>query len=823
MLRRVTLHAVSLTALLAACGPPDPPRVITTVVHPELESADASGGRISLYVEAEDLVGPWATSRHVPGFAGWGFATPRRLPAAEPMRGLVEVPIRGIYQVWARGWEGNSQDRRWRIRVGSTFLEPTHPSRSRSRFSWQHAGEVTISKGLTTLEIHAVGGGWVVADAIVLSNVPGYDPREREARFRVFDPVEAEQAVLEEMLELARTHAAAAPPIDGPEAWEARAEEFRPRVMAALGLDPLPEATPLSAEILGVTQQDGYRVERVTFESRPGFLVTALVLVPDGPGPFPAVLRPIGHWGPKSAPVPLAVSIGLARQGYLVLTYDPFGQGERAISGNGHAEHLNLTLTGRSNMTLMVWDSVRAVDYLLSRDDVDPLAIGLTGASGGGLNTLYTSVVDPRISLSVPVVYVTQWEQFLETGHYHDPCSHVPGMAEIADMGELAALFAPKPQMFFNGTLDTSFTTVGAELAALQAGHVYELMGASDHFALAIFEELHDYSQSMRETFYGFADLHLRGLGDGAPRPEAPFDLPPTNHADFTCFEDARLPPGTTTARDLARGWAQEAAAALPEPQVFDPEEARKALLERLQPPRLERLGLHVVGEARTDGLTLTKLRIETSSTTAVPALLALRGKDAPTLVVPEVALHTERHPIVELHAQGFNVLYVSPRGWGETAWDEYVVAKGHILLGRPIIALRAAEIDAARRAVGLLPQIDPGPVGLLALSPDSALAGLYAQALYGGFDAVALGPMPSSYLDAFTTGISHQSYVARILEVADIPQLVHLAAERPITLGFSSTTYRTVYPAWAPEVEPLLGEVALEPALDWLRAALKR
>ena len=105
--------------------------------------------------------------------------------------------------------------------------------------------------------------------------------------------------------------------------------------------------------------------------------------MPDGDGPFPLVLNPVGHWGDaKNEETPAARNRGLAKLGYIAITYDPFGQGERNVPGNNHQEAWRLALTGRTNMPIMVHDTIRALDYMLTRSDVDGGFVAISSCPG---------------------------------------------------------------------------------------------------------------------------------------------------------------------------------------------------------------------------------------------------------------------------------------------------------------------------------------------------------------------------------------------------------------------------------------------------------
>ena len=739
----------------------------------------------ALRLECEDFAGPWREQTNIPGYSGRGFVVSNAEGVAtEPMVLDVEVPRAATWHVWARGWEGAGSDRRWRVQVGEALLDITHSGRRGSRFTWQRCGATELPQGNTRVSLIDAGTSFEVADALMMTTDPEHDPAEAERRWAVLDPQDAGSTVFDEIMARTHAYADAMPVPNTREEWEARATGLRPRVLRALGLEPLPERCPLNADLLGAVERDGFRVERLTFESRPGMLVTANVYVPEGDGPFPLVLCPVGHWGDaKNEETPAARNRGLARLGYITITYDPFGQGERNVDGNSHQEAWRLSLTGRSNMSIMVYDTVRALDYMLTRDDVDPTRIACTGASGGGLNTLYFSVVDDRLDVAVPTVYITQWQDFLGTGAPHCPCSHVPGLGAFTDMGEMTALFAPRPQMVLDAADDPQFLTSGAERAEAQARVAYELIGAGDRLELHTFPGGHDYGQDMRERLYGFLAQHLLGEGDGSPLQEPPDPSPPTRE-ELWCFESGKVPASSTTVRQLAEGWANEALDRLSSPAEQDTASTRAALTDVLRPPspgpepRLE-----YVDTLEDDGLQVRRMVLHVQPGISLPVLVARSASGAPAVIIADASPDpsTAKNLLRQAHDAGFMGVYVSPRGYGETAWDEHVICTDNMLFGDSALGQRAYDLVATRRAFAALPGMDGTPVSLLALGPDAGLAGLFAQAIWGEFDAAAVGPMMSSYGDAFRSSIPLMAYVPGILHVADIPHVRALADERPL------------------------------------------
>lgn len=172
---------------------------------------------------------------------------------------------------------------------------------------------------------------------------------------------------------------------------------------------------PLNARITGRLQTETYTIEKVIFESLPGFYITANLYRPNKPSRYPGILVPAGHTQ-EGKPETQILSANLAAKGFVALSYDPIGQGEReqtylpqlgrALSGGGGNEHLELgarsILIGESVARYFIFDAKRAMDYLASRPDVDPDRLAVTGCSGGGAIATYVGVFDPRVKAAAP-------------------------------------------------------------------------------------------------------------------------------------------------------------------------------------------------------------------------------------------------------------------------------------------------------------------------------------------------------------------------------------------------------------------------------------
>jgi len=301
---------------------------------------------------------------------------------------------------------------------------------------------------------------------------------------------------------------------------KAQVNDYRKQVVLGirrcLGLDPWPERNPLNATVVGTIDRGEYKIDKVVFESRPGFLVDALVYIPKNVTyPVPAVLSPSGHYGDQDFYVDSEQGrcIGLARNGYVVLSYDPVGQGERTWLGANHDTlRQTVDLAGMEVSGLMFWDSMRAIDYLCSRPEVDAGRIAVTGVSGGGFNTLYTTLLDPRVKACAINGFTATIESLIKRTSA-GCCAYTPGMCLYADYGEMIACLAPRPCLMLGGYSDIlADRTVQIYDSAKR---IYRLYGADDKIAYYLDPNAgHVYSEPDRIEMIKFFNKHLKGVSD---------------------------------------------------------------------------------------------------------------------------------------------------------------------------------------------------------------------------------------------------------------------------------------------------------------------
>src|SRR6267378_804070 len=312
------------------------------------------------------------------------------------------------------------------------------------------------------------------------------------------------------------------PSITSREQWLKRAKDIREHVLVSCGLWPMPEKTPLKAHIFGKIDREGYSVEKVSIQTMPGFYLAGNLYRPlgRGPGPFPGILNPHGHWkegrltDTKDGSA-AARCISFARQGMVAFTYDMVGYNDTHFANAdpnkaSYDSHRSFgaaktdQLWSISLMGLQTWNSIRALDFLESLPDVDKKRLACTGESGGGTQTFMLGSVDDRLAAQAPVVMVSH------TMQGGCSCENAPGLrVEYSNM-EIAAAAVPRPQVLVAATGDWTKATLTVEGPAIR--HIYELFHAPERLSYVRFDFGHNYNRTSREAVYGwFGKWLLKG------------------------------------------------------------------------------------------------------------------------------------------------------------------------------------------------------------------------------------------------------------------------------------------------------------------------
>jgi len=313
---------------------------------------------------------------------------------------------------------------------------------------------------------------------------------------------------------------------------EAYVKDVRAKIAQCFG--PWPEKTPLNARISGTIERDTYIIEKVIFDSRPDFPVTANLYLPKGRNkPLPAVIGTCGHGDPaKATPIYQSFAQGLARQGYIVLIFDPIGQGERVqmlskdlkpLHGIGVPEHnytgKQMLLNGEHLSSWFTWDCIRCVDYLLSRPEVDPKHIGVTGNSGGGTQATWFCGVESRLTMAAPSCFVVGFETNLKNELPADIEQCPPGAISLGlDHLDFIAAMAPKPVILLGQEKDF-FDVRGTDNAVKELKKIYKLLGAEQNIKFFAGPEYHGFSKHNREAMYSWFNKVTK-ISDAKSEPE---------------------------------------------------------------------------------------------------------------------------------------------------------------------------------------------------------------------------------------------------------------------------------------------------------------
>jgi len=612
--------------------------------------------------------------------------------------------------------------------------------------------------------------------------------------------------------------------ITTPEQVVHRQAYIRAKVLEALG--GFPEKTPLNPRITGTLERDGYRVEKLIFESLPRFYVTANVYVPTRAAlPFPAALGTAGHTtSGKAGSLYQRVWISLAKRGILVLAYDPPGQGERAeyfdeLLGrprfgptNQHTmAGIQCLLTGTNFARYELWDGVRAVDYLLTRSDVDPKRIAVIGNSGGGTQTAYLQVVEPRLAVAAPSCYITSWEKlWFDPGPQDAEQNFTSFLANGLDFADFLIAFAPKPLKVMTAIRDY-FPIEGARATYLEARRIYQILGAADRIDFFEYDDGHGWSRPRREATYRWLLQWLKGISDEGIEPD--FATEPESNLYCTPTGQVLTSLKGETVFSLNRALAERMYPQRAAAKIRDAEGLRRLVRARLgvgevrAAPPLSRYG-----EVGRDGYRIEKIALETEPGITVPALVFVPAA-APRPLRAVVYVHpggkaadAGRGGELEALVQaGWLVMAPDLRGWGETGparagagysgmWQTVMraVLVGKTLLGMQVFDLLGCvqylrsrpDVDAARIAV--MGKGNGGVVALIAAALDPRIARVAAESAVLSWMDIVRAPIHENTTELIVPGV---------LQDFDLPDLAVAIAPRPLWLVEPRTPWGTAAP----------------------------
>lgn len=563
------------------------------------------------------------------------------------------------------------------------------------------------------------------------------------------------------------------------------------RAIFLRALGGLPERTaPLNARTVGQLDGRNFRVEKVLFDSRPQHRITATLYLPTTAPPYPGVIVPCGHSATgKGADAYQRVSMLLAQNGMAALCYDPIGQGERyqtfgpdgrplgvhyhgspnsvrqlrEIPGEPHfnsvEEHtligIGAILTGTNSAQYRIHDGMRAIDYLVSRQDIDPRRIGCTGNSGGGTLTAYLMALDDRIACAAPACYLTTFRRLLATSGPQDAEQNLFGqLRDGLDEADYVLLRAPQPTLLCAGTRDATFDIVGTWDIFRQSKRVFARFGLPERVEMVEADEPHGFTQPLRVGAVQWLRRWLLKIDDAVTEPE----LPVFTQAELLCTPDGQVMklPGERSVFSLNEQRAESFAA---QRRALWRDGPRDAALQRvreladirrakdLPPAKVESAGVVAHPRYRVE-----KLRIELDTQLVLPALAfqpLQRSSDARRVLYlasdGKLSAAAPDGPIEELVLSGAVVVAVDlsglgetavkhPRDWGGTLFpantQEFFLA---YLLGRSLVGLRAEEVMQVARVAARYGEKSiaaPPPVHWIAVGSAAGIPALHAAAL---------------------------------------------------------------------------------------------
>ncbi|MCF6313440.1 MAG: acetylxylan esterase [Verrucomicrobiales bacterium] len=609
--------------------------------------------------------------------------------------------------------------------------------------------------------------------------------------------------------------------INSKEDWQQARDSYRRQLYEMLGLQPLPARSPLDAKITGKLDHEKFTVEKLVFESRPGLYVTGNLYLPkNAKGKSPAILYVCGHGKEKKNDISYGNKTHyqhhgewFASNGYVCLTIDTLQLGE--IEGIHHGTYSKnrwwWNARGYTPAGVEAWNSIRAIDYLQSRPEVDGKRIGITGRSGGGAYSWYAAALDERIKVAVPVAGITNLKNHVIDGVVKGHCDCMFQVNTYRwDYPLVAALLAPRPLLITNTDKDPIFPLDGVIDVYNKTRRIYKLLGAEDNIGLAIYEGGHKDTQPLRTNAFQWFERFLKGkdISDEIADTTAPkifkieqlkvLDKIPNDQRNtdideyFTKKAINRTAPTSKddwlSTRDLwmrrlksrsFRGWPSN-----PGPTNLIPAASitRDGITlsswdfisqEKIQ---LRLYLLHREGLANQD-LDLTVLNVldEKNWQDFLATTGAAFPEAFPGIKLPGLDQNAYQQERKMYRSQKWAMAYVCPRGVGPTAFKQDERTRTHIrrrfmLLGQTQDSMQTWDI---RRAVQALRNIDGMHDTPLWLQSSAAMAGnaLYASLFEPDITRLDLHQLPTSHRDG--------PIYLNVLRFIDTPQAVAMAAER--------------------------------------------
>ncbi|HLY63353.1 MAG TPA: acetylxylan esterase [Terriglobia bacterium] len=602
---------------------------------------------------------------------------------------------------------------------------------------------------------------------------------------------------------------------------DANREEFL-RLIGGLPGD----RTPLNARVVGEIPREGYVIRKIIFESLPEFYVTANLYVPTvGKSPYPAILSPCGHSeNGKAYEVYQHLFIGLVKRGYVVLTYDPLGQGERVqywdflanrrrFDFNQHGmAGIQEYLLGKNLARYFIWDGMRALDYLTSLPEVDASRIGVTGSSGGGTLTTYIAMLDSRVKAASVVTFITSIPKKIENRANDaeaDPEQDIAGLlAAGIDHTEFLGMIAPRPVLIGAATRDF-FPIEGTRKTFGEAQEIYKKLGVPDHIKMAEFDHRHMYSQPLREATYAWFDRWLKGIENEVQEPAIVTEKDDVLQCTLTGQVETSL--GGKTVADFNRADAERLE------RNLEAKRGKRQINSEIDTKIKERLGLPAdmtgqhsappqkSGEIALNDLVIEKFLLAPEEGIVIPTRVILPKDHRARL--PAVVYLRDRNgdgdspSLFEAWASRERMVVVADvRGFGETM-SAPAIPNSHLdyfdprdgmdadftfasfFLGHPLLGMRVRDAQAVIDFLRARPEVDTSHITLVGKGWAGVVA-LFTAAIDPRISRVAVEGTPVSFGEIAKAHLYNQPVslmIPGILQDFDLPDVLASLAPRPL------------------------------------------
>src|SRR5262245_25518178 len=611
----------------------------------------------------------------------------------------------------------------------------------------------------------------------------------------------------------AQLAAAYADDVQAVAALEARRPQYVEEYYYMLGLSPRPERTPLNPKVTGTLKGDGYEIDLMHYQSRPGLYVTGNLYRPaevKAGEKLPAVFYVCGHSqrgrdGNKVA----YQSHGLwfARHGYICLVVDSLQLGEIAAIHHG-TYNLNRWWwhsRGYTPAGVEAWNGVRGIDYLCSRPDVDPERLAVTGISGGGAATFWIAAADERVKVAVPVSGMADLESYVPNRviNGHCDCMFLYNSFQWP-WTRIANLVAPRPMLFVNSDKDAIFPMDANERISPRLERLYSLYGAGGNVDAVVSVGGHAYRQDIRQAACQFINAHLKG--DARPVTDSEIDIVsegsnpgpyPIAPQRLRVFPSDRDLPKDEINTKIDEQFVPVAKAAPPKANEFDAWKA--GLRAELRRVSFRYFPATIPAAKKIGDADALSERLESEE--GIEIRLRYSGEKLPEpksvllVVLGEGEAGTTPDWIKSVRSEGQALVLCEPRGIGATKWTRKngpnYVERSHALLGRTVDTGRVWDVIAAARFLNIHYQSRPQIV--VAGSKGAGLIAVYAAALDNAIAGAAVHEPPTTHMD------NSAPQLLSVLRICDVPAALGLIAPRPLTIvGSTAAEFELTKAAYA-------------------------